>query len=338
MNQHRGMLIIAGAHSQQEQRQIRHKFQKKELSRLRKGVYVPTNRFEELKPWQRYELHCISTAITRPTQFLMGKAAAAVWGIPYGAIPNWIELGNHGGSYGDRDSRIKIREHIELPDQPLYQLTSPFSTGRVTSMPQTLLDLARWHGTSDGVQAIDHCLHHRHVSRHQLESLLPALKGRQGNQAATKAVELARVAAESPRESLVRLQMWEAGLPAPHLQATLRDRYGNTIGRADFFYPQFSLAVEYDGEGKYQGFYGISPGEASEAEMQRTKKFGNAGIRLTRITRTTLNDGSWLDDLKEAIDWGRSYGGSFPAQQWDSAGLAWSRAKRRSTSAGWAAP
>ncbi|WP_156232090.1 hypothetical protein [Corynebacterium occultum] len=119
----------------------------------------------------------------------------------------------------------------------------------------------------------------------------------------------------------MRIKMWEKGLPVPHLQADILDHHGIFIGRPDFFYPEYSVGVEYDGEGKYRGQYGITPEEAAISEMQRTKQFGNAGIWLIRITAQTLNDGSWIRHLSQTLKQNR--GKVFPAEQWRSAGLAW---------------
>lgn len=321
------MLIVAGAHNQQEQNHLQQRCKSGELTRLRRGIYAPTHAFQALALWERYDLHCIAVAVARPSNFLVGKAAAAMWDIPYGAVPRWVEIGSVSGCSGDRDRLLKVRRSGVLATQSLHHLIEPFSAGHVTSLPQTLLDLARWHPLDDALQAIDHCLNRRLVSRDQLRSLLPALRGRHGAAAAARAIDFAHHGAESPRESLVRLKLWEAGLPAPHVQAEIWDRYGNFIGRADFFYDWAPFVLEYDGDGKYQGRFGVSPGRAAKDEMRRTKALNNAGVPLIRITRSTWNDGSWLDDVKEALEWGRRHGSPFPAKQWRSAGLAWTRGK-----------
>lgn len=113
----------------------------------------------------------------------------------------------------------------------------------------------------------------------------------------------------------------------PHLQADIRDRYGSFIGHTDYFYPWCSVGVEYDGDGKYFGRFGLSPTQVAQAEMQRTKTMNNAGLQLVRITRSTHQDGSWQSDLWEALERGKIHGAPFPENQWSSAGLAWGRAK-----------
>lgn len=323
------MLIVSAKLDRREQEQIRSRYRRGELLNLRKGVYVVAEEFHRLKPWDKFKTRSMAVGIARPANVLVGKSAAAIWNIPFGTVPKTVELGGRAGASGSKDQTLKFRELADLPGQPLHFLAQPFESARVTSLSQTLLDLARWHDLTDGVQAIDHCLHLRQVSRETLESLLPILSGRHGTTTAAQALQLAHAASESPRESVLRVRMWQARLPAPHLQAAIYDERGTPLGRADFFYPQYSLVVEYDGQGKYQGVFGRSPEQAALDEMHRQKEFSNAGLRLVRITADTFRDGSWLADLKRALNWGKKHGVPFPEDQWSSEGLAWARRKRR---------
>jgi hypothetical protein len=52
---------------------------------------------------------------------------------------------------------------------------------------------------------------------------------------------------ESPAESLVLLQIVDAGLPVPVAQLLVRDEAGVIVARLDFGYPEIRLAVEFDG-------------------------------------------------------------------------------------------
>lgn len=323
------MLIVSANLGRRRQKQVQLQCQSGQLLRLRRGVYVERGKFHSLKRWDKFTVESVAAGISRPASVLVGKSAAAAWGIPYGTVPKTVELGGPSGTSGAMDTSVKFRRFSELPGQQVHRLAPPLESVRVTSLPQTLLDVARWHGVVDGVQAIDHCLHHRSVLRDMLEDLLPELAGQHGVSDAALALELAHAASESPRESVLRVRMWFAGLPAPHLQAGIRDVRGTPLGRADFFYPEYSLVIEYDGQGKYQGIYGLNPERAALDEMHRHKELSNAGLRVVRITADTFHDGAWIADLRRALEWGRKYGEPFPSEQWDSAGLAWQRNRRR---------
>lgn len=325
----RGMLIASAKLGRRRRRQVQVQCRSGQLLRLRAGIYVEAERFHKLKDWEKFEVKSIAVGMARRSNVLVGKSAAAAWHIPYGTVPRTVELGGAAGAAGLADKAVTFRRLTELPGQPLYRLAPPLEAVRVTSLPQTLLDLARWHGIIAGVQAIDHCLHNRTVTREMLAALLPSLAGHHGIADVTQALALAHGASESPRESVIRVMIWLAGLPAPHLQAGIRDVRGTPLGRVDLFYPEYSVAIEYDGQGKYQGVYGLTPERAALDEMHRHKELSNAGLRIVRITAETLRDGSWLSDLKRALAWGKKYGERFPSEQWDSEGVAWQRNRRR---------
>ena len=53
--------------------------------------------------------------------------------------------------------------------------------------------------------------------------------------------------AESPMESRLRWSLLQAGLPKPEVQKELLDSDGRFLARADLYYPQARLVIEYDG-------------------------------------------------------------------------------------------
>ena len=53
--------------------------------------------------------------------------------------------------------------------------------------------------------------------------------------------------AESQMETRLRWLLTEAGLPRPQVQVDLRADDGRFLGRADMYYPQARLVVEFDG-------------------------------------------------------------------------------------------
>jgi very-short-patch-repair endonuclease len=53
--------------------------------------------------------------------------------------------------------------------------------------------------------------------------------------------------AESPMETRLRWLLLEARLPRPQVQVELHSSSGRSIGRADLYYPQARLVIEYDG-------------------------------------------------------------------------------------------
>jgi very-short-patch-repair endonuclease len=53
--------------------------------------------------------------------------------------------------------------------------------------------------------------------------------------------------AESPQETVARLALIDAGLPAPQTQFEIFGKYGEFIARVDMVYDDVKVAIEYDG-------------------------------------------------------------------------------------------
>lgn len=312
------MLIRTGLLGPTEQRAARRRFQTGELIRLRAGIFVDAVSFRYLPSWERYRLRCLAVGISRPGDVLVGKSAAAMWRIPHGRVPDRVEIARSGGG-GVADKTLLHR--VLAPSFPTLPAVTPVGTAQVSDLPQTLIDVARWHRLPEAVAAMDHCLHHRMISPESLAEAAALMAGRTGIHQATTALKLARAAAESPRESEIRVGMWQDGLPAPHLQGDIRDVRGEFVGRVDLLFPDHSVGVEYDGEAKYQGVFGLRPEMVIQDEMRRQKELLNAGVHLVRVTAETYREGTWLEHVKQALEVGE--GRVLPAARWSTKGLAW---------------
>jgi hypothetical protein len=53
--------------------------------------------------------------------------------------------------------------------------------------------------------------------------------------------------AESPQETVARLALIDAGLPAPTTQVKIFGRYGEFLARVDMAYQEVKVAIEYEG-------------------------------------------------------------------------------------------
>lgn len=97
---------------------------------------------------------------------------------------------------------------------------------------RTLNDLARRLPLTEAVAIADSALNKDLVA---LAALCPRLR------------KHCEAASESVMESQLRMLLVLAGLPRPQAQAGLHDAHGRPIGRADLFYPEARLVIEYDG-------------------------------------------------------------------------------------------
>ncbi|MBO3087321.1 type IV toxin-antitoxin system AbiEi family antitoxin [Cellulomonas dongxiuzhuiae] len=116
-----------------------------------------------------------------------------------------------------------------------------------TTPVRTALDLARYAPRYLGLAAIDAYTRQRLVELGHLVRRARELSGARNIARARVVLELCDPAAESAGESWLRLRLFEAGLPRPEAQISIRDG-GREVYRLDMGYREARVAVEYDGE------------------------------------------------------------------------------------------
>lgn len=257
------------------------------ITRVRRGVYTRSERWDELHEAEQYRLFVVATVagMRAPAPIVCGPAAAALWGLPaIGAWPTTVDVAvevDGGGSSG------LVRRHRlnELPP------TREVDGIRVTSPARTVVDLARTCQLVSALAGADAALRANLCTITELDRELAAVPPRaRGREGAANVVHLADERSESPGESLSRARMWELGLPQPRLQVPLRDQDG-AFGRADFGWE--GIIGEFDGKTKY-GMQGVNDSEVSDV-LWREKRREDRIRRQSRVVRWT-----WDDALRSA--------------------------------------
>src|SRR3954447_20558983 len=217
-------------------RELRHP----EVTRLSRDTYLPTEQRERLAG--RFAAILLTGT---PGAVISHLSAADAWGLQ---IP-----------FRDRgDDRV----HLTIPptagaesrvDRRLYRLAvGEMDVVRRWSMPVTS-PVRTWRDLAAVLEppallAVTDQLVNGLVSRRELgEELAPRPTGR-GCARARSVLPLADARAESPMESVLRLLIHQAGLPAPDLQYGVRDTDGFVVARADLAWPEHKLLVEFDGD------------------------------------------------------------------------------------------
>lgn len=116
----------------------------------------------------------------------------------------------------------------------------------VTTAEDTFVDLAGELGLVDLVVLGDSLVARRRTTAEVLVAAAAAVRGRHGA-LARRAAGLVRVGVDSPMESRLRMLLVLAGLPEPVVNHIEYDEWGAWVRRYDLSYPEFRLAVEYDG-------------------------------------------------------------------------------------------
>ena len=166
---------------------------------------------------------------------------------------NVIEATIPSPTHISRRVGITIRRRRLAPDEVVIRKGL-----RVTSPLRTIKDLTTRLEVVEAVVLLDTALHKRLIRLDQV----PCHR------------EHVEPASESPMETRLRMLLVLAGLPRPLAQVRLGD--ANTfIGRADLYYPDARLIIEYDGGTHKTSF---------AADNRRQNRLLEAGYRILRFS------------------------------------------------------
>jgi predicted transcriptional regulator of viral defense system len=255
--------------------------------RLRKGIYIAAEHLTAADPRERHLIDCVAVLLSLGPGPVLSHASAARLHdleIPWRSSP---EVRVTAMDQWRRGRGYRVAQ-AALPAED----TRPWLAFGATSVARTLVDCAREWSLTDGVVAIDAALQKEKVTRAEL--LRAVLDGahRVGISQAARALGLSDGRAESPLETRGRLAILGSGLPAPELQVEIHDADG-LIGRADAWYEEAALAIEFDGKIKYTDpLYAASPEEALWKEKRREDRMRGTGVRVLRVVNEDLGP-SW---------------------------------------------
>jgi very-short-patch-repair endonuclease len=143
---------------------------------------------------------------------------------------------------------------------------------RVTSLPRSLIELCLRRSEVEALVAIDMAICKRLTDS---KALTQYAKQRRPGAARLRSLAPLAAPAESPMETRLRWLLIKGGLPRPEVQTKLL----NVAARADLYYPQAHLVVEYDG-GNHR--------ERLVEDDQRQNLLVNAGYQVLRFTAVDI--------------------------------------------------
>jgi hypothetical protein len=118
---------------------------------------------------------------------------------------------------------------------------------RITSGPQTFLDLAAVLPAHDLFVLGDSLMRLGRLNGDDLRRRLARAHRVRGVVRARRWAPHLSSGAASPRESMLRYWLLDSDLPAPEVQLPIMDSRGRRVARADLGYPQWKVALEYEG-------------------------------------------------------------------------------------------
>ncbi|QGF23637.1 type IV toxin-antitoxin system AbiEi family antitoxin domain-containing protein [Raineyella fluvialis] len=212
--------------------------------------------------------------------------AAELWGLPFlGDPPGTTHVTVPRVAHGARRATVHQHPGLLLPEEIVA-----LNGIRVTTLPRTLVDVARTEGFRAGVVMADHALREtrdRAGLRRGMLASITRLKGAVGIGEARRMLSFAVGEAESPGETLCRVIFSEQLVPAPQLQYRLvlgtRDG-GPREYRTDFAWERQKVVGEFDGKMKYERYArrGETPGDVVFREKRREEVIRAAGWTVVR--------------------------------------------------------
>lgn len=357
-----GGSFIKATESSTDRMRIRSLHSANHIVRLASGVYVDKEFLGTFSSDERLQLHIAAQAIARPSSVIIGASAAIFHRLPLERFPveyplefgrtnntratvsrfNVEDIVGSGGvalrSLSVRNRRLNAYHHANVVyrKMPVYEglpssnyetlsevdLPVTYRDIRITNPLITALDLARWHSLECGVMALDYGLRNRLFTHDELLECAEQLQRTRGSRQVRQAVRLATPWSESPMESRTKVGMWRRGFPIPLQQVSFYDSDNVFIGRADFYFPEHALIVEYDGKGKYAGEYGVEKEQAQLAEYLRQRNLHDAGVSIVRLTSDANSIDAGLDRVARRLRQS-STAGHLADVRYTAAGLAW---------------
>ena len=222
--------------------------------RVARGVYTGADVWKQLDATQRYLARVRAVANTRRNRPVLSHwSAAVVHGLPIvGAWPREVHT-TIGRTTGGR-SRNGVVAHARLrADGDVVDISGML----VTSVARTVLDIAASGTFMVGVTMADRALHVDRFDRQpplttkaELFEMWELSKPHRGFVRAKSVLDFAETRADSPLESVSRVNMRIIGCPRPLLQSSFSDYLG-VIGETDFDWQDYAILGEADGEQKY---------------------------------------------------------------------------------------
>jgi len=281
------------------------------LVRVRAGVYYSKPAWLALKAWERYAATVAAVAASDPAAGFCYLTALRVWRLPTPGVPDHIHIVTQSPHKAGR--LASTTRAARNPKTGLTGLETVRGYGifrhhwetdivqargyAVTSLVQTVMDSVVRLELPEAVAVADTVLGSRRqegegLTRMDLQQASVSLASAAKRRRVLEVLALADEAAESVGESRSRALIHILGFPAPVLQRPFYDSEG-FIGRTDFFWPEYGVIGEFDGDAKYlddELLGDRSTREAILAEKKREDRLRALGYKVVRWDWKAVTD------------------------------------------------
>ncbi|WP_241384805.1 hypothetical protein [Rhodococcus sp. CH91] len=272
--------LLAGGTTSDE---IRQAVRSGKLRNVARGVYV-----EGALDLDPPALHHARVLALRgriaPGTVISHVSAAVLHGLPLWNVDlSAVHIGRGSPSSGRRTPTLHVHKGDHLPEELCV-----VAGLQVTTVARTVVDLARTLPVESAVIAGDTALRMHSGIAPALLDALASSGPKHGIAAARRIIAFLDGRSESPGESLSRVRIRSAGLPAPKLQHELRTASGAFVARPDFFWEDEGVVGEFDGRSKYGSDEPGATAEAVHREKLREDAIRALGFEVVRWTWADL--------------------------------------------------
>lgn len=204
----------------------------------------------------------------KATSLMTRAAAVQLWAGTESALTGFTALAVHGCAAApvaplhvlvpynrNLDSRPgSVVHHGKFEEQDVLDIGGLRTMALDFAVTEVLARGHRWDALACADQAFGSLpVEERAEFRATLEDRVSQRRDPRGRRRARVLLDLASGLPESPAESWILLVMTDEGLPVPVAQYRILDHYGREVYRLDFAWPEFRIAVEYDGYAAHDG-------------------------------------------------------------------------------------
>ncbi|WP_344201438.1 hypothetical protein [Pseudolysinimonas kribbensis] len=216
-----------------------------------------------------------------PDAFFSHATAAELWGLPVARGGLAIHVARPTDRRGARMAGV-ISHHLQIDPRDLVDLDGL----RVTSPARTWCDLATILDLEHLVAAGDRVLWRRDplAGLAEVRAVARRHPGRRGRRNRHAALPLLSDRSDSPAESVIRMRILSAGLPAPVVNPVIRSRSGAFVARVDLCWPQYRMVLEYEGDQHR------TDAAQWHRDLQRVPRLEEEGWHVTRAADPDLAD------------------------------------------------
>jgi hypothetical protein len=248
-----------------------------EWLRLRHGIYIEHALVPD-DPVAKHLLRLRATLVALTTSTVAASHVSSALLLDVALLATELSL-VHVTREGTSSSRIARGVAYHRAALPAGQLTK-IDGLLATNAARTVVDLARQEGFQAALVAAESALNKGLTTLADLEEVLVYCVDWPGARNAARVVAFASPYSETPGETLGRVAFDALGIPQPHQQVYIFDKFG-LIARCDYFWEQFHTVGEFDGKVKYVG--AKARDDTVLNEKKREDRLRNAGLEVCRF-------------------------------------------------------